>query len=102
MRTVLAALALMLTATSSGPVLAQSMDNTSVWAQQQNLQQLLNGALSAIRNDDPATACQLRRQALAILNANLDPFMATYPTNNWADLQISLQGSVNKCTAQGF
>ena len=100
MRTVLAALALMLTAAGSGSALAQ-MDNSSIWAQQQNLQQLLNGALSAIRNDDPATACQMRRQALGILNANIDAFTAAYPTNNWGDLQISLQGSVNKCTAQG-
>jgi hypothetical protein len=65
--------------------------------QQSTLQSLLTKAITAIRNNDNATACLLRSQALGILNQNFDAFSAAYPTNNWSDLQASLQGSVNAC-----
>jgi hypothetical protein len=69
--------------------------------QQSTMQGLLNDAITAIRNDDMATACQRRSQALAILNTNYQGFVSVYPTNNWSDLQASLQGSVNECVAKG-
>lgn len=69
--------------------------------QQATLQSLLNNAITAIGNNDNATACQLRSQALSILNANFNGFAAAYPSNNWGDLQASLQGSVNACAAKG-
>ena len=69
--------------------------------QQAALQSLLDNAITAIRNNDNATACQLRSQALGILNVNLDAFAAVYPANNWSDLQASLQGSVNACPGIG-
>ena len=50
--------------------------------QQANLQALLDNAITAIRNNDNATACQLRGQALGILTNNFDAFAAAYPTNN--------------------
>ena len=67
--------------------------------QQATLQSLLNNAISAMRNNDKATTCQLQSQALGILNQNFDAFSAAYPTNNWTDLQASLQGSVSACAA---
>ena len=70
-------------------------------AAQANLQALLDNSITAVRNNDTATACQLRSQALGILTNNLNAFVAAYPTNNWSDLQTSLQGSVNACQAQG-
>lgn len=69
--------------------------------QQATLQSLLNNATTAIRNNDNATACQLRTQALGILNENFGAFSAAFPTNNWTDLQASLQGSVNACAGNG-
>ena len=70
--------------------------------QQANLQALLDNAITAIRNNDNATACQLRGQALGILTNNFDAFAAAYPTNNWNDLQASLQDSVTACQAKGY
>ena len=70
--------------------------------QQANLQALLDNAITAIRNNDNAMACQLRGQALGILTNNFDGFAAAYPTNNWSDLQASLQDSVSACQAKGF
>jgi hypothetical protein len=69
--------------------------------QQSTLQSLLNNAITAIRNNDNATACQIRSQALGILKKNFDAFSAAYPTNNWSALQASLQGSVNACAGNG-
>lgn len=83
------------------PAGAQSYDPNLVASQQQQLQSLIDGALVAIRNDDPVTACNLRTEAAGILQANLEAFQAFYPSNNWADLQVSLQDSVNRCQAKG-
>lgn len=70
--------------------------------QQANLQALLNNAITALRDNDNATACQLRSQALGILTNNFDAFAAAYPTNNWGDLRASLQDSVSGCQAKGY
>ncbi len=83
------------------PGRAQGYDPDYVSSQQQQMQSLIDGALVAIRQDDPVTACNLRSQALGILNANIQAFQALYPSNNWFDLQISLQDSVNRCQAKG-
>ncbi len=91
-RSFLASLSLVLI--SSAALRAQPND---ISLQQSTLQSLLDNAITAIRNNDNATACQLRSQALGILNQNFDAFSAAYPTNNWSDLQASLQGSVNAC-----
>ena len=95
--------ALLGTALASAPwaALAQSSQGPSIVDQQQTLQTLLNGATTAVRNNDPVTACQLRSQALEVLNANFTAFSAAFPANDWSDLQRSLQGSVRKCGAQG-
>lgn len=87
-----------------GPALAQSGGNPSsaISAQQESLQNLLNSAIVAIQNNDEAGACQLRSQAFTILNNNYNAFVAAYPTNNWSDLQTSLQGSLNRCATKGF
>lgn len=102
MERTLAAAALGLLASMGVPALAQSAADTPIWVQQQTLQNLLNSAVVALRSDDQTSACQLRSQALDILNTNLAGFAAAYPSNNWSDLQTSLQGSVNKCTARGL
>ncbi len=73
----------------------------NIAVQQANLQALLNDAITAIRNNDTATACQLRIQALGILTNNFNAFVAAYPRNNWNSLQASLQDSVNACQAGG-
>jgi hypothetical protein len=91
-RSFLASLSLVLI--SSAALRAQPND---ISLQQSTLQSLLDNAITAIRNNDNASACQLRSQALGILNQNFDAFSAAYPTNNWSDLQASLQGSVNAC-----
>ena len=83
-----------------GAFSAQAQSNIAV--QQAELQSLLDNVITAIRNNDKATACQLRSQALAILSPNLDAFTAAYPDNNWVDLQTSLQDSVNSCQAKGL
>jgi Tfp pilus assembly protein FimT len=83
------------------PGRAQGYDPADVASQQQQMQGLIDGALVAIRQNDPVTACNLRVQAVGILNANLQAFQALYPSNNWADLQMSLQDSVNSCQAKG-
>lgn len=70
--------------------------------QQANLQALLNSAITAMRNNDNTTACQLRGQALGILTENLNAFAAAYPANNWVDLQASLQDSVTACQVKGY
>ena len=80
-------------------VQAQPID---IAVQQANLQNLLDNTITAIRNNDQATACQLRRQALSILSPNLNAFTATYPANDWSDLQTSLQNSISACQATGF
>lgn len=77
---------------------AQSYDPVQTADQQQTLQGLLNDAIVAVRQNDRASACMLRSQALTVLNANFAAFQALYPTNNWSDLQVSLQGSLRKCT----
>jgi hypothetical protein len=74
----------------------------NIFIQQANLQGLLDNAITATRNNDKATACQLRGQALGILSNNFDAFAAAFPTNNWNDLQASLQDSVTGCQAKGF
>lgn len=79
---------------------AQAQSNIAV--QQAELQSLLDNVITAIRNNDKATACQLRGQALAILSPNMDAFRAAYPDNNWVDLQTSLQDSVTSCQAKGL
>lgn len=94
--TLLAAVSLVLV-TIAG-VRAQPND---IYYQQNNLQSLLNNALIAVRNNDNVTACQLRSQALALLTANFNAFLAAFPNNNWGDLQTSLQDSVNQCNAKG-
>jgi hypothetical protein len=76
---------------------AQSYDPVATSNQQQTLQGLLNDAIVAVRQNDPASACNLRGQALSVLNANFAAFQALYPTNNWSDLQVSLEGSLRKC-----
>ncbi len=83
------------------PSRAQTYDPAYVASQQQQMQDLIDGALMAIRQNDPVTACNLRTQAVGILNANLQAFQVLYPSNNWVDLQISLQDSVNRCQAKG-
>lgn len=93
---VLAALTLVLI--TVGSVRAQPND---IFYQQTTLQSLLNNALIAVRNNDNVTACQLRSQALTLLNNNFNAFLATFPNNNWGDLQTSLQDSVNRCNAKG-
>jgi len=54
-----------LLAFAGSPALAQSGGFTPIWVQQQNLQSLLNSAVVALRNNDQASACQLRSQAWA-------------------------------------
>ena len=76
---------------------AQVYDLQATSDQQQILQNLLNNAIVAVRQNDQATACSLRGQALTVLNANLAAFQAVFPANNWSDLQVSLQGSLRKC-----
>lgn len=83
-------------------VVAQSSGTEAVVEQQQSLQNLLNSATMALRAGNDAEVCQLRSQALGILNANFDAFAAVYPSNDWTDLQASLQQSVAHCTAKGF
>ena len=95
-RSLLAILSLVLV--SAAALKAQPND---IALQQAALQSLLDNAIAAIRNNDNATACQLRSQALGILNLNLDAFAAAYPTNNWSDLQASLQESVHACSGIG-
>jgi hypothetical protein len=92
-------LALCFVALSAVSVRAQPND---IAIQQANLQALLDNAITAIRNNDNATACQLRSQALGILGPNLNAFMAAYPGNNWPDLQTSLQDSLSTCQAKGL
>ena len=96
------ALALLLPWIAASAVGAQTFDPQVTADQQQTLQSLLNNALAAIRGNDQASACQLRAQAMEVLNANLPAFQALYPANNWSDLQVSLQGSLRKCAAQGL
>ena len=74
----------------------------AIAVEQANLEALLDNAITAVRNNDTATACQLRTQALGILANNFNAFVAAYPTNNWSDLQTSLQDSVNACQAKGY
>jgi hypothetical protein len=83
-------------------VRAQTFDPQVTADQQQTLQALLNNALVAIRQNDQASACTLRGQAMDVLTANLTAFQALFPANNWADLQVSLQDSLRKCAAQGL
>ena len=87
-----------LIASSATSIRAQPND---IAIQQANLQDLLNNAITALRNNDKATACQFQTQALGILSPNLAGFIANHPTNNWTDLQASLQDSVNACQAEG-
>ena len=82
-------------------VRAQTYDPVVTGNQQQLLQSLLNNAIVAVRQNDEATACNLRGQAMNVLNANLPAFQALYPANNWSDLQVSLAGSLSKCSPQG-
>ena len=81
-------------------VQAQTYDLQATSEQQQILQGLLNNAIVAVRQNDQATACNLRGQALNVLNANFAAFQAVFPANNWSDLQVSLQGSLGKCAPQ--
>ncbi len=81
---------------------AQTYDPQTTGEQQQALQSLLDNAIVAVRQKDQAAACNLRSQALTILNANVAAFQALYPANDWGDLQESLQGSMRKCAAQGL
>ncbi|MEB3173561.1 MAG: hypothetical protein VKL97_06805 [Cyanobacteriota bacterium] len=94
--------ALLLPLITASAVKAQNYDPQVTAEQQQTLQSLLNSAIVALRQNDPASACNLRSQALSILNANLAAFEALFPANNWSDLQVSLQGSLRKCAADGF
>lgn len=87
--------------TAFAPSRAQSFDPNYVAAQQQQMQGLLDNAITAIRQNDPVTACNLRMEALGILNGNIQGFQAMFPENNWNDLQVSLQDSVNRCQAKG-
>jgi len=82
-------------------VRAQAPDPAVTADQQQMLQGLLNNAIVAVRQNDQAAACNLRGQALEILNNNLVAFQTFYPANDWSDLQRSLQGSLRRCAAQG-
>ena len=100
MRPLLAALAI--SASALHPALAQGNPPPEVLAQQQQLQSLLDDAIVAVRADNEAQACSLRSQTAAILNANMEAFAAVFPTNNWSDLQTSLQGSLARCSAKGF
>ncbi len=100
MRPLFAALAI--SASALNPALAQGNPPPEVLAQQQQLQSLLDDAIVAVRADNEAQACSLRSQAAAILNANMEAFAAVFPTNNWSDLQTSLQGSLARCSAKGF
>lgn len=84
------------------PGLTQMGGSGSIADQQQTLQGLLNNAIVALRNNDAASACQLRSQALNLLMANFNAFTLAYPTNNWSDLQRSLEGSLSKCAAKGL
>lgn len=94
----------LLLAASLSPVaaLAQPDPTAELIDQQQELQALLDQAIVAIRQNDPATACRLRGQALNILSANMQGFQAVFPANNWNDLQTSLQGSLMRCGANGL
>jgi len=83
-------------------VRAQTFDPQLTADQQQTLQTLLNNALVAIRQNDQVSACNLRGQAMEVLTANMAAFQALFPANNWADLQLSLQGSLRKCASQGL
>jgi hypothetical protein len=96
------ALALLLPLIAASAVRAQTYDPQMTADQRQTLQSLLDNALVAIRQNDQVSACTFRGQALAVLNANLAAFQALYPVNNWSDLQVSLQGSLRKCAAQGL
>jgi len=87
---------------SGAAVVAQPSPDPALIDQQQALQGLLDQAIVAIRQNDAATACRLRGQALNILNANLPAFQAAFPTNDWSDLQTSLQGSLMSCGANGM
>jgi hypothetical protein len=100
MRRFLAAVALSLSAAS--PAWAQGNGPEAIVEQQQLMQNLLNNAIVAIRNNDQPQACALRRQAAGILTANFQAFEAVFPANDWSDLQVSLQGSLNTCAAQGY
>ena len=96
------ALAALVPLFTGAAVRAQTYDPQVTLQQQQVLQGLLNNALVAIRQHDEASACNLRSQAMGVLNANFGAFQAFFPANNWSDLQVSLQGSLRKCVAQGF
>ena len=87
---------------SSTTATAQPQPDSTLFTQQQTLQGLLDQAIVAIRQNDQATACRLRGQALNILNTNLQAFQAAFPANNWSDLQTSLQGSLVSCGANGM
>ena len=100
MRRLFAALTLSLSVAS--PALAQGNGAEAIAEQQQLMQNLLNNAIVAIRNNDQPQACALRRQAAGILTANFQAFEAVFPANDWSDLQVSLQGSLNTCAAQGY
>lgn len=73
----------------------------SVAAERQRLQEVLDAALLEIENNQAARACELRSEALGIVNDNFDRFEAAYPKSNWRSLQSSLEGSVKKCEARG-
>ena len=92
-----AALLLLLSMVSHPAVRAQGYDPMVTGNQQQTLQNLLNNVVVALRQNDLVAACNLRGQALNVLNANFAAFQALYPANNWSDLQVSLQGSLDKC-----
>ena len=96
------ALALLLPLIAASAVRAQTYDPQMTADQRQTLQSLLDNALVAIRQNDQASACNLRGQAMDVLTANLAAFQALFPANNWADLQVSLQDSLRKCAAQGL
>lgn len=87
---------------SGAAAVAQPAPGGAVIDQQQALQGLLDQVIVAIRQNDAATACRLRGQALTLLNANLPAFQAAFPANNWSDLQTSLQGSLVNCGANGM
>ena len=78
-----------------------SAQSNTITIQQANLQALLDNTITAIRNHDTAMACQLRSQALVILTKNFAAFAAAYPANDWSDLRVSLQNSVNACQSKG-
>ena len=87
---------------SGAAAVAQPAPGSAVVDQQQALQALLDQAIVAIRQNDAATACRLRGQALNILNSNIQAFQAAFPANDWSDLQTSLQGSLVSCGANGM